>query len=197
MLIVFCCCSYIFTSLKIIFMNNILFLTIPLIKIFLEFLFLILAATVEAAIVIPMCTLINPVIIESINFLTITSILIMSGLVGSTIVLCCSIWLPTQDLSFLVGSTIIALSLSLCGGFLPYTSMPDIPHALQWLSPIKYSYQAMALALLKGTSAEKIIELAGYNTPDSITENVSILGGIFLVLAIFCVIGIIRVKEVR
>ena len=57
--------------------------------------------------------------------------------------------------------------------------MPDVPHALQWLSPIKYSYQAMALALLNGTSAEKMIDLAGYNTPGSITENVHILGGIF------------------
>jgi len=75
--------------------------------------------------------------------------------------------------------------------------MPDVPHALQWLSPIKYSYQAMALALLNGTSAEKVIDLAGYNTPGSITENVYILGGIFLVLAILSAIGMTRVKEVR
>jgi len=163
----------------------------------LEFIFLILTAIVEAAIVIPMCALINPVVSESINFLTITSILIMSGLVGSTIILCCSIWLPTQDLSFLVGSTIVTISLSLCGGFLPYTSMPDVPHALQWLSPIKYSFQAMALALLNGTSAEKVIDLAGYNTPGTITENMCILGGIFIVLAILSAIGMTRVKEVR
>ena len=162
-----------------------------------EFIFLILTAIVEAAIVIPMCALINPVISGSINFLTITSILIMSGLVGSTTIFCCSIWLPTQDLAFLVGSTIVTISLSLCGGFLPYTSMPDVPHALQWLSPIKYSFQAMALALLNGTSAEKVIELAGYNTHGSITENVCILGAIFVVLAILSAIGMTRVKEMR
>jgi len=163
----------------------------------LEFLFLILVSTLEAAIVIPMCGLINPTIPYAVNFLTIMSILIASGLVGSTVVFCCCIWLRTQDLAFLVGSTIVTVGLSLCGGFLPFTVMPVIPRTLQWISPIKYSFQAMAIAQLKGTSAEKVIDIAGYNTPASISENVWILYGIFVVFSLLTVIGMSRVKEVR
>ena len=144
-----------------------------------------------------MCGLINPTFPYAANFLTIASTLIVSGLVGSTMVFCWSIWLPTQDLAFLFGSTIATISLSLCGGFLPFTAMPDVPHALQWVSPIKYSFQATAQALLKGTSAEKVIDIAGYNTPPSISENLWILYAIFLVLSLLTAVGMSRVKEVR
>ena len=75
--------------------------------------------------------------------------------------------------------------------------MPDVPHALQWVSPIKYSFQATAQALLKGTSAEKVIDIAGYNTPPSISENLWILYAIFLVLSLLTAVGMSRVKEVR
>ncbi len=163
----------------------------------LEFLFLILTSTVEAAIVIPMCGLINPTVPGVVNFLTISSILIVSGLVGSTTIFFMSMWLPTQDLAFLSGSSIVTISLALCGGFIPFTSMSDVPHALQWVSPIKYSFQAIAIAMLKGTSAEKLIDIAGYNTPPSISENIWVLYGLFVVLSILTAVGVSRIKEVR
>lgn len=158
---------------------------------------MILMSTIEAAIVIPMCGLNNPTMPDTINFLTIASILVVSGLVGSTIVFCCSIWLPTQDLAFVTGSTVVTISLSLCGGFLPFTQMPDIPRTFQWISPVKYSFQAMAIAQLKGTSAEKVIDIAGYDTPASISDNIWILYGIFLFLSLLTMVGMTRVKEVR
>ena len=166
-------------------------------QVFLEFLFLIVTSTVEAAIVIPMCGLVNPTIPYAVNFLTITSILIVSGLVGSTMVFCSSIWLPTQDLAFITGSTVVTVGLALSGGFLPFTAMPDIPRTLQWISPIKYSFQAMAMAQFRGTTAEKMIDIAGYNTPASIAENLWILCGIFGVLSLLTVFGMARVKEGR
>ena len=144
-----------------------------------------------------MCGLYNPTMPAAVNFLTIAAILIVSGLVGSTIVFCCSIGLPTQDLAFLTGSTIVTISLSLSGGFLPFTEMPDLPHKFQWISPIKYSFQAMSIALLKDTSAEKVIDLAGYDTPASISDNMWILYGIFFALSFLTALGMARVKEVR
>ena len=114
-------------------------------------------------------------------------------------VFCASIWLPTQDLAFLSSSTIVTtcISLALSGGFLPFTSMPDLPSSIQWLSPIKYSFQAWAISELTGTSAEKVIDIGGYNTPPTVTQNLLILWGIFVVLSILSTIGMARVKEVR
>ena len=144
-----------------------------------------------------MCSLINPLVPTIINFLTVTSVLILSGLVGSAIILCSSILLPTQDIAFLFGSTVVTISLSISGGFLPFTAMPNVPYALQWISPIKYSYQALALSLLKGTSAEKLIDLAGYNSPGSVTENLLILTGFLTILSLLTIVGMTRIKEVR
>lgn len=144
-----------------------------------------------------MCGLYNPTMPAAVNFLTIAAILIVSGLVGSTMVFCCSIWLPTQDLAFLAGSTVVTISLSLSGGFLPFTEMPNLPRTFQWISPIKYSFQAMTIAQLKGTSAEKVIDLAGYNTPAKISDNMWILYGIFFALSFLTALGMARVKEVR
>ena len=78
-------------------------------QLLLAFAFLTLASTtrtVEAIIVIPMCAMWNVSLPMWGSFLTLLSVLIVSGLVGSTIVLCCSMWLPTQDLAFLLASTI-------------------------------------------------------------------------------------------
>ena len=75
--------------------------------------------------------------------------------------------------------------------------MPYVPHAIQWLSPVKYSFQALVIALLHGTSSEKVIELGGYDTPKSVTENIGVLSAIFLTFTILTVIGMTRIKEVR
>jgi len=165
-------------------------------QIFLEFVFLTLASIVETSIVFPMCTMANPTIPIWRSYLTVLSILNFSGLVGSTLVLCCSIWLPSQDLAFLVASTISTISLSLSGGFLPFAEMPGLANALQWISPIKYSFQALVIAQLTGTSSEKLIDLSEFNTPSTTSENIYVLFCIFICLSILTAIGMARVKEV-
>lgn len=163
----------------------------------LEFVFVTLASTIKACIVINMCAMWNPVIPDWVSFLSILAVLIISGLVGSTIILCCSMWLPTQDLAFVLGSTISTISLALCGGFRPVSDMPDVPHTLQWLSPIKYSYQALLIALLTGTSSERLLDIQEYDSPSTVTDNLLVLTLIFVVICVLTSVGMTRVKELR
>jgi len=143
-----------------------------------------MVSIVETSIVFPMCAMANPTMPIWKSYLTVMSILNFSGLVGSTLVLCCSIWLPSQDLAFLVASTISTISLSLSGGFLPFAAMPGLANALQWISPIKYSFQALVIAQLTGTSSEKLIDLSEFNTPSTTSGNIYVLFCIFICLSI-------------
>ena len=163
----------------------------------LEFVFVTLASIVEACIVINMCAMWNPVIPDWASFLSILAVLIISGLVGSTIILCCSMWLPTQDLAFVLGSTVSTISLALCGGFRPVSDMPEVPNTLQWISPIKYSYQALLIALLTGTSSEKLLDIQEYDSPSTVTDNLLVLTLIFVVICVLTGVGMTRVKELR
>ena len=166
-------------------------------QVVLKFIFLTVASIVEAIIVIPMCGLTNPSVPYAVNFLTVTSILIVSGLVGCNMVLCASMWLKSQDVAFIVASTGVTISLALSGGFLPFADMYGVASALQWISPIKYSFQAITISQFEGTSAEKVIDIAGYNTPASIAGNLWVLIGFFLALSLLTVFGMTRVKEGR
>mmetsp|Transcript_2694 Transcript_2694/g.4183 ORF Transcript_2694/g.4183 Transcript_2694/m.4183 type:complete len:564 (-) Transcript_2694:216-1907(-) len=166
-------------------------------QVFIEFVFVTLASTLGASIAIPMCGMLNPTVPAWASFLTTLSTLIVSGLVGSTLILFCCMTLPTQDMAFLVGSTVSTISLGLSGGFLPFSDMLDVPYSLQWISPVKYSLQSVLIAQLKGTSAEKVLDLGGYNTPATVAENIGILGCIFVFFSIVTGIAMARVKEVR
>ena len=166
-------------------------------EIFLEFAVVTMASILEACILIPMCAIWNPVVPQWVSFLTILCVLIFSGLVGSTIILCCSIALPNQDVAFTIGSTISTISLAISGGFLPFNKMPNLPFAMQWVSPVKYSFQALMNATLRGTSAEKLLDIAEYNTPPTISENIGVLFAIFFVFSIITAFSLARVKEHR
>lgn len=166
-------------------------------EVFLEFAVVTMASILEACILIPMCAVWNPVIPQWVSFLTILCVLIFSGLVGSTIILCCSIALPNQDVAFTIGSTIATVSLALSGGFLPFNEMPNLPYWMQWASPVKYSFQALINATLRGTSAEKLIDIAEYNTPPTISENIGVLFVIFFVFSTITSFSLARVKEHR
>lgn len=166
-------------------------------QVFLEFAFVTLASTVQACIVIPMCALWNPTLPPWVSFLTTLAGLITTGLTGSTLVFCCSMMLPTQDLAFLLSSTIVTISLALCGGFLAFSEMPIVPFSIQWISPVKYSLQSLLIPLLTGTSAERLLDGAGLNTPATATENLAILVGAFITLSVASAVAMARVKEVR
>ena len=166
-------------------------------QLFLEFGFLTMISIVEAGILISMSALWNPTIPFWISFLTVLSAFIVAGLVGSTLVLCSAMLLPTQDLAFLVSSTTVTIALALSGGFLPFADMPALPYAIQWTSPVKYSYQALLISLLKGTSAENVLNIYEYNNPPTITENIGANCGFFVLVATLTIIAMTRVKEVR
>ena len=166
-------------------------------QIFLEFAFVTLASIVQAGICIPMCKLWNPSVEPWVSFLTTLSVVVASGLVGSNLVFFFSMALPTQDLAFLAGSTIVSISLALSGGFLPFSEMASIPSALQWISPVKYSLQGLFISELKNTSAESILDIGEYRAPASVTENIIVLLGIYLSLSIITALSMLRIKEVR
>lgn len=166
-------------------------------QIFLEFVFLSLTMTAVTIVAFYMCAMGNPTMPEWGSFLTVLSILIMSGLVGSSMVLMTTIWLPTQDLAFLASSTIVTISLALSGAFLPFADMPVLPNALQWISPVKYSFQALVTAQITGTGAERVLYVGKLNTPSTVSENIGVLCGLFVCFSIVIAVGMARVKEIR
>jgi len=166
-------------------------------EVFLEFTFLIFASTISACITIPMCSLWNTSQAPWMSFLAFLSMQIASGLVGSIMVFCFTMSTPTQDLAFLVSSTVVTISLSLSGGFLAFSEMGSIAAAVQWVSPVKYSVQGILLSLLEGTTAEKVLEITGINTPSTVSQNLFVLFGIFALFSVMSIVAISRLKEVR
>ena len=144
-----------------------------------------------------MCAMANPSMPLFGSYFTVLSVVTVSGLVGSTLVLCCSIWLPTQDLAFLTASTISTISLALSGGFISFAQMPVLPKVLQWISPVKYSLQGLVIAQLTGTNAERVLYLSELNSPSTVTGNIGVLIIMFVCLSVLTVFGMTRVKEIR
>ena len=118
-------------------------------------------------------------------------------MIGSSLVFLCSIALPSQDLAFLAGSTVVTISLAVSGGFLPFSEMLPFGYVLQWVSPVKYSMQAMLASQLVGTSAEKLLDIGEYNTPASVSMNLLILIAMFLLFSLLSGLAMMRLKEVR
>ena len=103
----------------------------------------------------------------------------------------------SQDVAFLVGSGCITLFLSLSGGFVPFPYIKNWIAWLQWISPVKYSFQAFAWSLLGNTPSEDILDMLDLNTPSSVDSNIGILIGFFMVWAVSSVFALSRQKEVR
>jgi ABC-type multidrug transport system permease subunit len=74
-------------------------------------------------------------------FSTFLAILVPSGCLGSAIVFLCAVLLPSQDLAFAVGSGAVTLSLAVSGAFVPLPRIPSFASWLQWVSPVKYTFQ--------------------------------------------------------
>jgi hypothetical protein len=163
----------------------------------LEMWVVVLATTLEAVIVIPMCFLWNPVMPHWESFFTLLSALIGSGLVGSALVLFFSVLLPSQDLAFLFGAGFVTFSLGLSGGFVPFSSIGDFVGWLQWISPCKYSLQALLLGFFRGSEEEAIIEAAEFDRPSTVTANIAVLFFIYVILAIGTMFALSKAREVR
>ena len=103
----------------------------------------------------------------------------------------------SQDLAFLVGSANTILFMSLSGGFVPFPYIKDWIVWLQWISPVKYSFQAFAWSLLGQTPSQYILEMLNLDAPSSVGSNIGALFGFFVLLAVGSVFALSRQKEVR
>lgn len=166
-------------------------------QIMLEMWVMTLCALVQSAVAIPMMSLWNVSISKSASFLTMFSVLCVGGVVGNTLVLLTSIISFSQDLAFLLGSTNVVLFLAVSGGFVPYPHIESWIVWLQWISPIKYSFQAFTWSLLSGTSTSELLDELELNTPSNVSLNLVILVGIFFLCAACSVLALSRQKEVR
>jgi hypothetical protein len=103
----------------------------------------------------------------------------------------------SQDLAFLVGAGMLVLFLALSGGFVPFSYIEDWIAWMQWVSPVKYSFQSFSRSLVGHTSAEKILETLDLNKPSSVGSNISVLICFFALSAVGAAIALSRQKEVR
>jgi len=156
-----------------------------------------LCALLQSAIAIPMMSLWNMSISKSASFITMFSVFCVGGAVGNSIVLLTSILSFSQDFAFLLGSANVIVFLAMSGGFVPYPYMESWIVWLQWISPIKYSFQAFTWSLLSGTSTAELMDQLELNTPPNVSLNLVILVGIFCLCSACSVVALSRQKEVR
>ena len=105
--------------------------------------------------------------------------------------------MPSQDLAFLVGSGSVTIFLAVSGGFVPFPFIAKWVVWLQWISPVKYSFQAFAWSLLSGTSANALLDSLELNTPEGVGLNLGILIGVYVRCVILSVMALMTQKEVR
>jgi hypothetical protein len=163
----------------------------------LEMWVVVLAAALEAVIVIPMCFLWNPVMPHWESFFMLLSALMGSGLVGSALILFVSVLLPIQDLAFLFGAGFVISSLGLSGGFVPFPKLGVFVSWLRWISPCKYSLQALSLGFFRGSGLETIVEAIELDRPVTVTANIAVLFLIHVILAIGTMLALSKKREVR
>mmetsp|Transcript_3698 Transcript_3698/g.6058 ORF Transcript_3698/g.6058 Transcript_3698/m.6058 type:complete len:752 (+) Transcript_3698:180-2435(+) len=163
----------------------------------LELWVMVLCALLGSAIAVPMMSLWNPSFSRLESFTTMFTVICVSGAVGNSLVMIISILISSQDLAFLVGSGNVTFFLAVSGGFVPFPYIAKGVAWLQWISPVKYSFQAFAWSLLSGTSAEALLGSLELNTPEGVGLNLGILIGVYVMCAILSVMVLMRQKEVR
>jgi hypothetical protein len=103
----------------------------------------------------------------------------------------------SQDVAFLVGSGNTVVFLAVSGGFVPFPYIEDWIAWLQWISPVKYSFQAFAWTLLGQTPSEDVLEMLDLDTPSYVGSNIGILIGVYVLCAVGSLFALSRQKEVR
>lgn len=84
-------------------------------QLFLEVWVLMLASILQASIIVPMVATWNDAYPDWACFLTMFSVIVMSGLAGSSIILFFCVLVPSQDLAFIFGSGFVTISLGMSG----------------------------------------------------------------------------------
>jgi len=82
--------------------------------------------------------------------------------------------------------------MGLSGGFAPFSAMPQAVRWLQWISPFKYSLQALAVGHFgKDSPFAAALEL---DTPGSVSSNTAVL---YLIFGLFSVASVVILKGKR
>lgn len=103
-----------------------------------------------------------------------------------------------HDVSFLLICKIIYhLSFFSLPGFVPFPSIADWIVWLQWISPIKYSFQAFTCSLFSGTPNANLLDKLELDAPTGVSANIGISSGIFIICALGSVFALSRQREVR
>mmetsp|Transcript_15117 Transcript_15117/g.28657 ORF Transcript_15117/g.28657 Transcript_15117/m.28657 type:complete len:651 (+) Transcript_15117:245-2197(+) len=163
----------------------------------LEMWVLILASLVQAVVVIPMAGIWNDDWPNWATFFTIHACISASGLTGSALVLFFAILFPSQDLAFIAGSGAVSLSLGMSGGFVPFPEIRSFVAWLQWISPCKYSLQALALTYFSDDGSEGFLVSTEMDRPSTISANIGALFLMYISLAIASIAILSQMREVR
>uniref|UniRef100_A0A7R9WUP2 ABC-2 type transporter transmembrane domain-containing protein n=1 Tax=Craspedostauros australis TaxID=1486917 RepID=A0A7R9WUP2_9STRA len=157
---------------------------------------LALASLVQTTIAKPMMSLSNPAWSESESFFTLLAFFIISGLTGNALILLTCMVAFSQDLGFLLGCTVVTISLAASGGFVPFAIIPESIRWLQWISPVKYSLQIFIMALFDGTDTT-IVQALDLDVPSDITHNILVLIFMFALCAVTTIVTMSFQREVR
>ena len=85
--------------------------------------------------------------------------------------------------------------MGVSGGFAPFSAMVRAVRWLQWISPFKYSLQAMMIGYTgKENPAVEELEL---NKPNTASANIGVLYLMFSILSILSVVILKGKREVR
>jgi hypothetical protein len=156
----------------------------------LEFWIVTLAEIMQTCILVPMCALwsMNTTANNFESFFTVMAIFIASGLVGSNLVLLFAIAMPSQELAFLSGAGFVTFALGVSGGFVPFGLLQGFIQWGEWISPAKYSVQALSIHFFRGSPVgDGVLESRDLERPQSITSNIVTLlcfNGVLVVLTI-------------
>lgn len=91
----------------------------------------------------------------------------------------------------------LTMFVAVSGGFVPYPFIEDWIVWLQWISPVKYSFQAFCWSLVRGTSAEYLLLELELDSPSSATGNIGVLICFVVMHALASVFALSRQREVR
>lgn len=140
---------------------------------------LIMCGCIMTSVVVPMIGLSNPLWSNLESSLSLCAYFSVIGLVGNAIILLICMMCASQDLAFLVGSTYVVISLAASGGFVPFAVMPDWILWLEWTSVVKFGLQAYLQILFGGNPRVTLPHDLDLDRPDTITQNLWILIGMF------------------
>jgi hypothetical protein len=148
-------------------------------QVLLELWVLILLAIIVAVIEIPSVGFWNPSQPRWATFFSILSYMMASGLVGSALTQFFAILAPSQDLAYTACAAVVTFNMGLSGAFVPFPYMRDFIRWAQWISPCKYSLQALLISYSMDTSREAALEVLDLNTPHTVLQNILVLAFIF------------------